>query len=42
MSPSFELPKGDFRGHDRQFILHQTPDAELTEVGGLGKPCGEI
>ena len=40
MSSSINFPKGDFRGHDRQFIWHQEPDAELTEVGP-GKPCGE-
>ncbi|MDH3763856.1 MAG: Rieske 2Fe-2S domain-containing protein [Gammaproteobacteria bacterium] len=40
MSTNFEVPKGDFRGHDRQFIWLAEPDPELTEVGP-GTPCGE-
>ena len=31
MTEEFKLPEGNFRGHDRQFIWHEKPDAELTE-----------
>lgn len=40
MTDSFKIPEGNFRGFDRQFIWHEKPDPELTEVGP-GTPCGE-
>ena len=40
MTENFNIPDGNFRGHDRQFIWQEAPDAELTEVGP-GTPCGE-
>ena len=35
-----EAPKGEFRGHARQHIWEEQPDAELADVGP-GTPCGE-
>ena len=35
-----EIPKGNFRGHERQSVWMEVPDPELTEVGP-GTPCGE-
>ena len=40
MTAEFQVPQGDFRGHDRQHVWHEKPDPELTEVGP-GTPCGE-
>ena len=40
MTEAFDIPEGDFRGHDRQFVWHSEPDPELTQVGP-GTPCGE-
>ena len=40
MNEQFKLPEGDFRGHERQFVWHEQPDPELTQVGP-GTPCGE-
>ena len=40
MTESFQIPEGNFRGHDRQFVWLEQPDPELTEVGP-GTPCGE-
>jgi nitrite reductase/ring-hydroxylating ferredoxin subunit len=41
MPDDFAVPKGNFRGHDRQHVWHEQPDPELTEVGP-GTPCGEF
>jgi nitrite reductase/ring-hydroxylating ferredoxin subunit len=40
MNDEFKLPEGNFRGYDRQFVWHEKPDPELTEVGP-GTPCGD-
>lgn len=40
MNTSFQIPEGDFRGHERQSVWKQEPDPELAEVGP-GTPCGE-
>jgi nitrite reductase/ring-hydroxylating ferredoxin subunit len=40
MTADFQVPDGDFRGHERQHVWHEKPDPELTEVGP-GTPCGE-
>ena len=40
MTAAFEIPEGDFRGHERQHVWQEQPDPELTEVGP-GTPCGE-
>jgi nitrite reductase/ring-hydroxylating ferredoxin subunit len=40
MKEEFKIPEGDFRGHDRQFVWHEKPDPELTEVGP-GTACGD-
>ena len=40
MSPTIDIPKGNFRGHDKQDVWSAKPDPELTEVGP-GTPCGE-
>ena len=40
MTAEFNVPQGDFRGHERQFIWHAEADPELTQVGP-GTPCGE-
>ena len=37
---AFDLPPGNFRGHDKQDVWSAQPDPELTEVGP-GTPCGE-
>jgi nitrite reductase/ring-hydroxylating ferredoxin subunit len=40
MDTAFQIPEGNFRGHERQAVWAQQPDPELTEVGP-GTPCGE-
>ena len=40
MNTPFDIPEGNFRGHDRQNLWKQKPDPELSEVGP-GTPCGE-
>ncbi len=40
MNDQFKLPEGNFRGFERQFVWHEQPDSELTEVGP-GTPCGD-
>lgn len=40
MSTAFQIPEGNFRGHERQSVWKQAPDPELTEVGP-GTACGE-
>ena len=40
MRSCFEVPDGDYRGHARQSVWLQAPDAELTRVGPA-TPCGE-
>lgn len=40
MTTAFQIPQGNFRGHERQGVWKQEPDPELTEVGP-GTPCGE-
>ncbi|MEL6518841.1 MAG: Rieske 2Fe-2S domain-containing protein [Pseudomonadota bacterium] len=40
MSHPIDIPKGRFRGHDRQSVWSASPDPELSEVGP-GTPCGE-
>jgi nitrite reductase/ring-hydroxylating ferredoxin subunit len=40
MTTAFQIPEGNFRGHERQGVWKQEPDPELTEVGP-GTPCGE-
>ena len=40
MNTAFQVPEGNFRGHERQNVWKQEPDPELTEVGP-GTPCGE-
>lgn len=40
MNTPFDIPTGNFRGHDRQTVWQQKPDPELSEVGP-GTPCGE-
>lgn len=40
MNTAFQVPEGNFRGHERQGVWKQEPDPELTEVGP-GTPCGE-
>ena len=37
---AFDIPPGNFKGHDQQHVWHMQPDPELTEVGP-GTPCGE-
>ena len=36
----FDIPKGDFRGHDQQTVWSYKHDPELTEIGP-GTVCGE-
>ena len=40
--PKFDpsLPKGNFRGHAKQYVWSEKPDPLLAEVGP-GTPCGE-
>ncbi len=40
MPSTFEIPEGNFRGHEQQHVWHLQPDPELTEVEP-GTPCGE-
>jgi len=40
MNAGFEIPEGNFRGHERQHVWAEQPDPELTEVGP-GTVCGE-
>ena len=40
MTDVFAVPKGNFRGFERQFVWQEKPDPELTEVGP-GTPCGD-
>lgn len=40
MADTINVPSGNFRGHERQSVWLDEPDAELTEVGP-GTPCGE-
>ena len=40
MSRPFDIPEGNFRGHEQQSVWTARHDPELTEVGP-GTPCGE-
>jgi len=40
MVDTTKIPAGNFRGHERQSVWLESPDAELTEVGPE-TPCGE-
>lgn len=40
MNTAFQIPEGNFRGHERQDVWSREPDPELTEVGP-GTSCGE-
>ncbi|MBI1386587.1 MAG: Rieske 2Fe-2S domain-containing protein [Rhizobiales bacterium] len=40
MTSPFEIPEGNYRGHQRQDVWKMEPDPELSEVGP-GTDCGE-